>query len=128
MPSDRRRTANRHPELAAEIRRIVTRFGMNDPLSRGPVLCRPRDVELMFYPHAGNPRWSGHNSKICFATRFDADSAAEAISQLPGADRVASYPCPRAAGEHFHHVSAERRRQTVVAIMDAIADAARRHR
>lgn len=124
MQTPDRRTANRHPELTAELRAILGRTAMRNPANRGIVLCQPRDLELRFHPANGNPSWSGHNGKVCFETALNASSAADAINHLPGLDRVTIYPCPR--GGHFHHVSATRRHNTIVDVMHAIAAAASR--
>ncbi len=126
MPTPDRRTANRHPQLTADLRFIIGKYALRNPLTDGVVTCVPRDVELRFYPLPGNPSWSGHNGKVCYETAFKAWAAADAINELPGADRVTVYPCPR--GGHFHHVSASRRARTIAGIMDQIADAARRVR
>jgi hypothetical protein len=89
-------------------------------------VCVPMAVELAFYPSPGNPRWSGHNGKVCYPSEFNADGAAEAINALPGADPVVSYRCPR--GDHWHHVDAGRRARTTIRITETIAAAARRAR
>lgn len=123
--SRQRRTANRHPELTAQLRAILATTGQHDDVG-GLILCRPREMELRFHPANGHPKWSANNGKVCFATENDAVRAAEGIAVLPGADPVVSYQCPR--GGHFHHVSARRRADTSWAILTRIAVAARRAR
>ena len=118
-----RRTANRHPEITAELREILSTTGLHDDVGR-LVLCVPRDMELRFHPANGHPGWAANNGKVCFASESAADLAADGIAALPGADPLVSYRCPR--GGHWHHVSARRRRDTTWAILTRIALAARR--
>ena len=124
MTSDQRRTANRHPELAAELRRVIGKYAMRSEVTGGVLLCQPRDVELQFHPAPGYPQWRGHNGKVCFGSATTAGLAAAEIAELDGADKVMFYPCPR--GGHFHHVSQNRRQRTVADIMARIAAAAHR--
>lgn len=120
-----RRTANRHPELATQIRAILQATAVYD--IRGlPMLCSPRDIELRFHPAPGHPKWSANNGKIQFASQADAEAAATSLNQLPGIDPVVSYPCPR--GGHWHHVAAARRTWSTAYAFDRLAQAARRAR
>jgi hypothetical protein len=121
MPDQARRTANRHPQIADELSRIIARYSMRNAIGYA-ALCKPRDIELVFHPGYGNPEWSGHTGKVCYATADDAVAAAQAIRELPGADPVRSYACPR--GGHYHHVDSTRPHRTAPAIIRRIAAAA----
>lgn len=125
MIPSQRRTANRHPELAAQIRRVLRVTAIYNEAGM-VVLCQPRPIELRFHPKPGHPKWSANNGKVCFATRSDAERAADGLNVLAGIDPVASYECPR--GGHWHHVSAIRRAWTTLYALNRIADAARRAR
>lgn len=121
-----RRTANRTPHLAADIRRIIGTYAMRRDVGGAVLLCEPRSFELSFYPVAGNPNWAGNTGKVCYPDRLNADLAAKAINALPGADPVQSYRCPREG--HFHHVDQGRVRREANRIVFRIAAAARRAR
>lgn len=125
MIHNQRRTANRHPELAEQVRAILQLTAMYDEMRR-PVLCRPRDIELRFHPLPGHPKWSANNGKICFAVQSDAEAAAISLNRLPGIDPVASYQCPR--DNHWHHMAATRRAWTTATAFEKIAQATRRAR
>lgn len=119
-----RRTANRHPNLAEPLRRIFHAYALMIPGTARTQLCEPRSVELGFYPAPGNPAWASHNGKICYPTLLNADLAAHAINDLPQADPVRSYACPRDG--HFHHVLKARPVLEAVRAMQAIAAVTRR--
>jgi len=125
MIPSQRRTANRHPELAAQIRAILQATAMYNEANLIE-LCRPREIELRFHPQPGHPKWSANNGKVCFADRLAAEAAAESIAALPGADSMVSYECPR--GGHWHHVAAVRRNWTTIYQTARLAAAARRAR
>lgn len=124
IPSPRR-TANRHPELAAQLRAILKQTAHYNEAGL-VVLCQPKDLELRFHPTPGHPKWSANNGKVCFLTQAAAEAAAASIGALPGADPVVSYACPR--GGHWHHVASARRAWTTAYALARIAGAARRTR
>ena len=125
MIPNQRRTANRHPELAAQLRAILKQTAIYNEAGL-IVLCQPKEIELRFHPKPGHPKWSANNGKVCFPSALDADAAAASISTLPGADPVVAYECPR--GGHWHHVAAVRRAWTTTYAFERIAAAARRAR
>lgn len=118
-----RRTHNRHPHLADQIRDATGGYAMRDVVGR-VLLCAPRDVELLLYPVAGNPRWQGNTGKICYPDAAAALAVTQAINAIDGADPVLPYRCPR--GGHHHVVDLARRYRTTRRAFQQIADAARR--
>lgn len=118
---NRRRTANRYPHLASQIREVTARHAMVN--NRGALLCQPRTVETLLHPH-GYPPWAGNDGKICYPGQQAAEQAAAEINAIEGADPVVAYPCPR--GGHWHHVDRARRARTVAAIVERIAAAPRK--
>lgn len=119
-----RRTANRTPHIAEDLRRIISAYAARRDPGTAVLLCEPRAFEDHFYPLNGRPEWSGNNGKVCYPTRDAAQRAAAAINALPGANPVRVYPCPR--GGHFHHVDERRASRTTARLFATIAAAARR--